>query len=58
MDGTVNTPAADHLFLINPNLTLLDAETTTLFHHLVTKLLFLSKHACLDIQTAVAFLTT
>ena len=31
-------------------------ETTKLFHHHVTKLLFLCKHAWPDIQTTVAFL--
>ena len=58
MDGTVNTPAAYHLFLINPQPTLLDEEMASLFHHLVAELLFLSKYTCPDIQMAVVFLTT
>ena len=56
MDGVASTPAADHLFQVNPKLVLLDEETTKLFHHHITKLLFLYKHAWLDIQTPVAFL--
>ena len=40
MDGAVNTPAADHLFLVNLNPALLSTETSTVFHHLVAKLLF------------------
>ena len=51
-------PQPTNLFLINPKPTLLDDETATLLHHLITKLLFWFKHACPDIQMAVAFLTT
>ena len=57
MDGVASTPAADHLFQVNPKLVLLDKEATELFHHHITKLLFLCKHAWRDIQTAVAFLS-
>jgi hypothetical protein len=58
MGGVANTPAADHLFTINPEPKYLDAPTSDLFHSLTAKLLFLCKRARPDIQTAVAFLTT
>jgi hypothetical protein len=56
--GTAVTPAADHLFTVSEDPTYLDNATSELFHHTTAKLLFLCKRARLDIQTAVAFLTT
>jgi Reverse transcriptase (RNA-dependent DNA polymerase)/Zinc knuckle len=60
MDGEMATPAAAHLFEVNPNSSemLLDATTADMFHHNVAKLLFLCKRARPDIQTSVAFLCT
>ncbi len=58
MDGEAATPAANHLFEVNPDPTLLDEKTADMFHHNVAKLLFLCKRARPDIQTAVAFLCT
>ena len=58
MDGTTRTPAADHLFTVNPTPKPLPEETTIMFHHNVAKLLFLCKRARPDLQTAVTFLST
>ena len=58
MDGEAATPAANHLFEVNPVPELLDDKTADMFHHNVAKLLFLCKRAQPDIQTAVAFLCT
>jgi len=59
MDGVAATPAANCLFEVNTsNLELLDQETKDMFHTNVAKLLFLSKQARPDIQTAVGFLCT
>jgi hypothetical protein len=53
------TPAGNHLFQVNKeNPVLLEEKEKEFFHHNVAKLLFLSKRARPDIQTAVAFLTT
>ena len=58
MDGTTRTPAADHLFTMNPTPKPLPEEMANMFHHNVAKLLFLCKRARPDLQTAVAFLCT
>ena len=58
MDGTAQTPAADHLFTVNPTPKPLPEEMAIMFHHNVAKLLFLCKQAQPDLQTAVAFLCT
>ena len=58
MCGTLNSPAADHLFAVSHNAKKLTREQSDMFHHNVAKLLFLCKRAHPDIQTAVAFLTT
>ena len=58
MDGVVLTPAADHLFDVNPDAKSLDTAQAELFHHLTAKLLFLCKQVRPDIQTPVAFMTT
>ena len=41
MDGTARTLAAEHLFTVNPTPKPLPEDTAVLFHHNVTKLLFL-----------------
>ena len=58
MSGVAASPAANHLFEVNPNAEAIDKEKAELFHHYTAKLLFLCKRARPDIQTAVAFLTT
>jgi len=57
-DRTANTPAAEHLFKVNEELSPLTQEQATIFHNFVAKCLFLTKRARPDIATAVAFLTT
>jgi hypothetical protein len=57
MDGEAGTPASLHLFSIRDDPVLLDTPTAELFHHYTAKLLFLSRRARPDIQTAVSFLT-
>lgn len=52
------TPAANHLFDIDPEAEQLNEQRATLFHHLVAKSLYVSKRARPDIQLAVSFLTT
>jgi hypothetical protein len=58
MDGTANSPAADHLFQIVDGIEDLDEPTKEFFHSTVAKLLFLCKRGRPDIQTAIAFLCT
>jgi hypothetical protein len=58
MSGEAPTPAAMHLFQVDPNAQKLDVATKEMFHQNVAKLLFLSKRARPDLQTAVAFLCT
>jgi hypothetical protein len=43
MKGTSTTPAASHLFVVNPSCKKLDNDTTTMYHHLTAKMLYLSK---------------
>ena len=56
--GVAQTPAGEHLFKVNPECKCLDTSSTMLFHHMVARLLFLTKRAHPDILTSVAFLTT
>ena len=58
MNGVSATPAALHLFNIDEGAEKLDENKAQLFHHLVAKLLYLSRRSRQDIQTAVAFLCT
>ena len=58
MKGASATPAANHLFNVNPDCRKLAEEEASQFHHLTAKLLYLSKCARPDLQTAVSFLTT
>jgi hypothetical protein len=57
MDGRATTPAANYLFAVDPTSKPLCEEIADMFYHYTAKLLFLSKRARPDIQTAVAFLT-
>ena len=56
--GPATTPAGNHLFQVNPSAEKLDQKTAELFHRLTAQLLYLSKRARPDLQTAVSFLTT
>jgi hypothetical protein len=56
--GVATTPAADHLFRVNPDAEKLSTELSDLFHHFTTKLLYLSKRARPDVQTTTTFFTT
>jgi hypothetical protein len=56
--GTSATPAAAHLFDVNPEAEKLNKHDAELFHTMVAKLLYLCKRTRPDIHTAVAFLTT
>ena len=58
MGGLVTTPASSYLFNTNLGCKKLDNNEGQLFHHLVAKLLYLSKCTRQDIQMAVAFLCT
>ena len=55
---TAKTLAAQHLFQNNYNATLLSDNVAVVFHTFVAKALFLTKHACPDLATAVTFLST
>jgi hypothetical protein len=58
MNGSTKTPAAGHLFNVNKDTRKLPKGTTQLFHHLVTKLLYLSRCTRQVIHMAVAILCT
>jgi hypothetical protein len=58
MAGESATPAANHPFQVNGDAERLDEPTAQLFHHNMARLLFISKRARPDVQTAVAFLCT
>ena len=54
----VTTPAAEHLFMTNPNGIQLDERRKEEFHTTVAKALFLCKRARPDLQPTVPFLCT
>jgi len=56
MEGLVTTPASSYLFNTHPGFKNLCEEQGQLYHHLVAKLLYLSKCTRQDIQMAVHFL--
>ena len=58
LKGSAVTQAANHLFNINPEGEKLSIKNSTLYHHLVAKLLYLCKHTRSKIQLAVSFLKT
>jgi len=58
MAGVCTTPAANHLFEVDPEAEKLNDQTKEFFHHVTAQLLFLCKRARPDIQTAIAFLCT
>ena len=56
MDGVTSTSVAKRTFEANEKSEQLEEERVQLFHHYVTKLLFLSKQDRSDFQTTVAFI--
>ena len=56
--GMITSPTSKHLFEINNECPLLEESKADLFHSVTAKVLYLKRHACLDIETAVAFLTS
>ena len=58
LTGNPASPAANHLFDINPECDTLSLEDADKFHHFVAKLLYLTKRTRPDILLAVAFLCT
>ena len=58
MKGAMSTPAANHLFEINPEAEKLEDVKAETYHHLVAKLLYLAKRSRPDILLAVSFMCT
>ena len=58
LKGAPTSPAANHLFDINPLCEKLDMAGADEFHHFVAKLLYLAKRTWPDILLVVAFLCT
>jgi hypothetical protein len=58
MVGVARTPAATHLFDINPQAARLSNEKTDEFVHYVMQMLYLSQRGRPDIRTAISFLCT
>ena len=58
MDDITRTPAALHFFNVDESATKFSKEKTQLFHHIVSKLLYLCRITWQDIQTIIAFLCT
>ena len=56
--GRAETPAANHIFDVEKDSEKLNKEDGSLFHHLVSKLLYLYKRASPYTQTSVSFLCT
>ena len=57
-DFKLNLPCAHHLWDVNCEAELLDGVKADLFHQLTSKLLYIKKKTRLDIEPAVALLTT
>jgi hypothetical protein len=53
--GTSATPAANHLFAVDPECNKLNEVDGDLYHHLTAKLLYLSKWTWADLLLAVSF---
>jgi len=56
--GKGNTPGKHDLFAVDEEATELDEDRKDLFHHIVSKLLYVSKRARLDIDLVISFLCT
>ena len=55
---TIGSPGGHDLFKVKEGLDRLDADKSKMFHHIVAKLLFVTKRARLDIDPTVSFLCT
>jgi Reverse transcriptase (RNA-dependent DNA polymerase). len=55
---TVSSPAADHLYTVNPNGKKLPEDRRECFHHIVAKLLYVATRARPDLQPTISFLTS
>ena len=53
-----STPARHDLFDTNKKSNKIDSKRAEIFHHIVAKLLYVSKRARLDIETTISFLCT
>ena len=53
-----STPARHDLFDTNEKSNKIDSKRAEIFHHIVAKLLYVSKRARLDIETTISFLCT
>ena len=58
IEGRANTPGKHDLFTLDENSPKLDEIRNRMFHHIVSKLLYVSKRARLDIDLVVSFLFT
>jgi len=56
--GKENSPATDTLFEIKSESPELGENKSEIFHHIVSKLLYVSKRARIDIDLAISFLCT
>ena len=56
--GRGNTPATDTLFILDEESEQLDENKSEVFHHIVSKLLYVSKRARIDIDLTISFLCT
>ena len=56
--GPASTPAAAHLFEVDVTAKKLTDKARETFHHIMAQLLYLSKRARPDLQTAISFLCT
>jgi hypothetical protein len=56
--GVVNTPAANHLFVVNLEASALSQSERETFHSLTAKCLYLAKRTRPDILLPVSFLAT
>ena len=56
--GTALTPACSHLFIANNNKTKVIPEEQEIFHHFVSKLLYLSNRKRPEIKTSMSYLCT
>ena len=55
---TIGSPAGHDLFKVDEGMNRLDTEKSEMLHHIVAKLLFVSKRARLDIEPTISFLYT
>ena len=58
MRGKATTPAAKHLFNVDPNSTPIDKDRAEAFHHITMQLMYLSQRGRPDLRTAILFLSS